>query len=238
MLIIISIIFILLLYLYIYLCLKTEENIINYICSKITNLKPQKNIIKKKWAILLTTAINVKDISKRKSRKDLYNRQISKWLKYTNLDIFIVESTGADFDLFLYHPRITIIRANISNKGSSSQTEARSIKEAIQYIGLEYNYILKVTGRYFLKGIEYHLKKVTDVDIVLQKHCKTNWQNSEYFGGKREVISNFIETVLDKGLMEERLYDFIVKNKLTFKRIGPFPNNIRRGGDNLLIKNL
>ena len=103
---------------------------------------------------------------------------------------------------------------------------------------MEYNYILKVTGRYFLKGIEYHLKKVTDVDIVLQKHCKTNWQNSEYFGGKREVISNFIETVLDKGLMEERLYDFIVKNKLTFKRIGPFPNNIRRGGDNLLIKNL
>lgn len=195
-----------------------------------------KNNVKKNWAILLTTAINVNN--KYIERKHLYEQQIIKWLTGTNLNIFVIESTNSKFDL-PPHPRLKIIYKDIPTQTSSTISEMSSINEALKYIDIKYNYILKVTGRYYLSDIENHLKNIKDVDIILQKNCFSPFQHTEYFGGKRDIFEKFIKYFdRDNGIMEKQLYKFVIDNNLSFQRMGSFPNNIRRGGDNILINKL
>jgi hypothetical protein len=157
--------------------------------------------------------------------------------------IFVIESTGYGFPK-LNHDRLIKITTKLPKMISSSQSEAASISYALNEMkDNEYfkncSYILKVTGRYFLNNIENTLKNITpNLDVYLQIHKTNNWQNTEYFGIKKELFKPFIETVLEIGIMEHKFYDFISSNRLKKQNIGPFKNNIRRGGDNLLINPL
>ena len=100
-------------------------------------------------------------------------------------------------------------------------------------------HILKVTGRYYLNNIEEVLNNLeNNKDLYLQKHrnTKRKWQNSEYFGIRKDLLKELANTVKDDGLVEFKLYDFsLYKNYIQF---GPFKNNVRRGGDNLLLEYL
>ena len=54
---------------------------------------------------------------------------------------------------------------------------------------------------------------------------------------KKELLYEFaIHNFGVNKLMEHAFYDFIQGKKIF--RFGPFPNNIPRGGDNKVIKNL
>ena len=199
------------------------------------------------WIILMTTAVtNFNNTMKHSNyRKELYNYQILQWLKRTNFTIVVVESSGYDFpDIF--HERLHKVIFKFENGlSSSSQYEAQSILYALDDIKNKDYYtncthILKVTGRYFLDNLEKHLNsQPQDKDLYLQKHRNDSikWQNSEYFGIRKELFPLFLESVKDIGLMENRLWEFSVNNK-SYCHIGYFANNIRRGGDNLLIQNL
>jgi hypothetical protein len=196
---------------------------------------------KNKWIVLLTTAVNVNNQENDiENRKIIYSNQIKNWLTKTNMHIFVVESTGCGFPK-LNHDRLTIITTNLPKMNSSSQSEAASISYALNKIKdnehfKNCSHILKVTGRYFLNNIENTLKNITpNLDVYLQIHKIKNWQNTEYYGIKKDLINPFIETVLENGLMEHKFDDFILSNNLTSQKIGPFKNNIPRGGDNLLI---
>jgi len=199
-----------------------------------------------KWIILLTMAVsNIKgDIKDTNYRKNLYATQLFRWLKYTNFKIVIVESSGFDFPN-INHERLSKISFRFNEPlTSSSQYEANSILYALNHIkDTDYykncTHILKVTGRYFLNGIENHLtSKPQDKDLYLQRHRndEIKWQNSEYYGIRKELLENFINTVKNSGLMENKLWDFSIGKSGCY--IGYFKNNIRRGGDNLLIENL
>lgn len=216
----------------------------------------QKNILQKtnptqipnKWIILLTTAVNVN--GEIEYRKQLYKTQILKWLKNTNYYIYVVEST--DVDLNITHERLKFISFELPTIQISSQCESRSRGEAISMSYLldqikddanfiDCTHILKVTGRYFLQNINNVLNECThNLDVYLQHHYNHNikWQNTEYYGIRKNILNKFLLTVLNEGLMEHKFYDFIFKNKLTFDRIGPFKNNIERGGDKMLIRYL
>jgi len=197
------------------------------------------------WIVLLTTAINNPEnlIKDQDIRKVLYHSQIKKWLDETNYDIVVVESSGYHFPE-IEHERLHKIIFTIHNPlPSSSQYEAVSISYALEEIRnkdfyINCSHILKVSGRYFLKGITNHLNNVEqNKDLYLQKHYQPKWQNSEYFGIRKELFDLFIEGgVKQINLMESELSKFSVNKSIC--RIGPFPNNIRRGGDNLLIENL
>jgi hypothetical protein len=202
-----------------------------------------------KWIILITTAVDnlVCPFSEaqKEYRKNLYSKQIHRWINETKYDIVVVESSGYEFP-DIQHERLHKINFIIDNKlPSSSQYEAVSILYALDKINDSefYNncsHILKVTGRYFLNDIENVLNKTEQhKDLYTQIHCNhvIKWQNSEYYGIKKELYHSFAEKIKNEPiLMEHGLYTF--SSDKNIQHIGPFLNDVARGGDNMLIKNL
>lgn len=199
-----------------------------------------------KWIVLLTTAVSnaSNTIKDSEYRKQLYEDQILKWLIYTNFTIVVVESSGFNFPN-ISHERLHKISFNITdNLPSSSQSEAISILYALDKIKdcpfyIHCTHILKVTGRYFLNDIENHLRSKPQYrDLYLQKHRndRIRCQNSEYYGIRKELFYDLLKDVKTIGLMENALWNFSIGKSGC--HIGYFKNNIRRGGDNVLIEDL
>jgi hypothetical protein len=174
----------------------------------------------------------------------IYETQIKRWLTETTLPIFVVESTGYYFPS-IKHERLVVLTFEYDVRGAilidTTKAEAKSIQHAIKQ--LENNklyqsseYVLKVTGRYFLEDIEEKLHIHKGYDMYLQKHRndQIKWQNSEYYGIRRELLSEFVHGV--KELMEHHLYNFSQTRNWT--TLGPFPNKIPRGGDKVMLPDL
>jgi hypothetical protein len=206
--------------------------------------KPQN--IKNKWIVLLTTSINNNNKpfsdTEINFRKGLYTKQINKWLQNTPFHIVIIESSGYEFPE-ISHERLHKYTFQITRKiNSSSQYEAESILYVLEKIKntnflKNCTHILKVTGRYFLENIEQELnKKTPNFDLYLQIHRRNNWQNSEYYGIKKELFEPLAISVKENGLFEVKLFDFSTDKSVCF--LNPFPNDIKRGGDGLLINPL
>lgn len=199
-----------------------------------------------KWIVLLTTAVNINNDKKDiKNRKIIYSNQIGNWLTKTNMHIFVIESTGVGFPK-LNHDRLTKITTKLPKIQSSSQSEAASILYALNEMNNNIvfkncTHILKVTGRYFFDEIKNNLQNIKpnlDVYLQIHKNDSIKWQHTEYYGIKKELLKTFLESVLEDGLMEHKFYDFILLNNLSKQIIGPFKNNIPRGGDKLIINPL
>lgn len=198
------------------------------------------------WIVLLTSAVsNISNtICDVEQRKELYSKQILQWLEKTNYTIVIVESSGYNFPNITHNRLHKITFKFTTPMLSTSQYEANSIIYALENIKdcdfyKNCTHILKVTARYFLSDIEKHLNsKPQDKDLYLQKHRndKIRWQNSEYYGIRKELFANLLKNVKIKGLMEHELWRFSIGKSGC--HIGYFENDIKRGGDNLLIKNL
>ena len=216
------------------LFIKKKENF----CKVENNLDVSIKKTNKKWAVLLTTAIDLHD---HLERKKIYEKQIDRWIKETDLDIFVIESTNKGFNDIPKNQRLKIITLDIPKNQSSSQSECQSIIQSLKQIPKEYNYIFKVTGRYFLKDLHKYLKDIPDADIYLQKlHCndENKWQNTEYFGIKRSLLEKMLKKIEKIGLMENNIYDFVKNHNLKFYKMEPFLNDIRRGGDSQLLNPL
>jgi response regulator RpfG family c-di-GMP phosphodiesterase len=203
---------------------------------------------KNKWLVLLTTCVKThanNSIADQNYRIDLYKQQIQKWLNNTNYHIVVVESSGYDIcNNITRNERLHSYTTIITNCVSSSQSEASSMLYVLEQIKNEDFYIncthiLKVTGRYYLQNIEHILENYPkqNMNMYVQKHRLIKWQNSEYYGIKKELLNKFLETVVVTGLMEQKLYDFIITHRKTVLLPG-FPNNIARGGDRLIINPL
>ena len=73
-------------------------------------------------------------------------------------------------------------------------------------------------------------------DLYLQIHRNIDFQNSEYYGIKKELIEPFLNSLQNDTLMETHLRNF--SNDKDFSFIGPFPNIVPRGGDGIIIREL
>ena len=229
-----------------------KNNIYDNYVKKFNSVNIIEPDFKNNWIVLLTTCVqptitqndgNEYNEKKINDRKELYIKQINRWLNETNLQIVVVDSSGYKF-LEINNKRLTVIDFNIDTKLSgSSQYEAISIIYALNKIK-EMNilnnctHILKVTGRYFLENIEDTLNNTEqDLDLYLQTHRNDDikWQNTEYYGIKKDLLTPMLESIINKGLMENNLYNYSLDCNYT--KIGPFKNNIKRE-DNLLIEDL
>ena len=192
-----------------------------------------------RWIVLLTTSVRGDP-----SRKELYTRQIRRWLDETGFFLYVIESSGYAFPEIPSHDRLRVVAFDLSEKlNSSSQYEARSILHFLSTVRNEpafrhATHILKVTGRYFLDGIVGELARLSDdgTDFFLQQHRndQIRWQNSEYFGIRRDLLENMVTPIVHVGYMEECLYEASRHNG-RFRFLHPFPNRIARGGDGLVI---
>jgi len=139
-----------------------------------------------KWAVLLTSCVRINYPDDK--RKEYYLRAIRDWLEKTNLPIFIVESSNYTFPEF-NNTRLKVFSFNLENEPSTSQYEAKSILNAMEYFKndfMNYTHILKVTARYYLDVEEIIQYVPEDSEIILQ-HCvnhSINWNNSEIYGFK------------------------------------------------------
>jgi hypothetical protein len=236
-----------------YILNKKKNNIYENYVKKFDSDNIIEPDFKNNWIVLLTTCVQPKvkkndetEYSNQEinDRKELYIKQINRWLNETNLQIVVVDSSEYKFKE-INNNRLTVIDFNIDTTlNSSSQYEAISIIYALNKME-EMNilnnctHILKVTGRYFLENIENILNNTEqDLDLYLQIHRNDDikWQHTEYFGIKKDLLAPMLEPIINKGLMENNLYNYSLDYNYT--KIGPFKNNIKRGGDNLLIENL
>ena len=141
--------------------------------------------------------------------------------------------------LFFLNPNTTY--------NSSTILELYSLKAFFYFkTDIQYKYIIKVTGRYYLEDIENKLKTYRegyDVYLQLQANHNKKSQNTEYYIIKRDILNNFVkDSILLFGKVptdiEYMFYSYIAHNKLSYMFIGPFPNNIPRGGDKCIITDL
>jgi hypothetical protein len=206
----------------------------------------------KTYAVLLTTCIKPTIESFQNNsieRKKTYENSIIQWMEKTNLIIYIIESSNLGFpeieERYKHTNRLHIIKYDQSqikcdyNDGlCRGFFEGYSIKYALENMP-KYDYILKVTGRYYLDGVENDLIEILKNDNLkdsyFQIHKTENSQNSEYFFIKQDnllIFSNKLIKNTDKQF-EESLSDY--KNNITYSTLGPYQNYIKKGGDGTLI---
>lgn len=219
----------------------------------------------KDWIVLLTTARNRTDPKTTLEYENMYKHRACKWLTQTSLPIFIVESSGIGFPEFFsdYPPcnfdrkifskngtemdRLRIVTTEKEqNYGDSTHLEALSLlkafdamKDTLQY--QQADYLLKVTGRYFLENIEdvINMEWTPGLDFYLQRFRYpddgTGWQNTEYFGARREFIHELGQLVMDEHIpMEHAFYNLTLGRSMQIFEKG-FPNDTPRGGDKMIL---
>ena len=186
-------------------------------------------------AFLLTTAVNPnKKFSSDEEKNNevnkriiMYEKVINKYLKNTNIKLFIIESTDNNKlgQIFNNNPRIkffsfkkkdSVFFHNIDND-STSAYEAYSIINAYKKFDLhKYNKIIKVTGRYYIPNIEKIIRDLQqDPDIYVQNKVfhDSKSQRSEIFGMKSNLcLGIMIGVIKNKILIEEYLYNLYYKH--------------------------
>ena len=202
------------------------------------------------WIVILTTSISNKEntIVDTEYRKKLYASNILKWLECTILPIVVIESSGYNFPE-INHERLYKYsfefddNIKLTHSGDKEIYSLSFVLDKIKDLDIYKNcsHILKVTGRYYLEGIEavlHSAPKHKDLYLQFHKYDDLKYQNCEYFGMKKELFNNFVSEyyILIGELMEQKLWDFSI-NKDKW-HIGLFNNKIARGGDKLIITKL
>jgi len=201
------------------------------------------------WGVLLTMCFQRDSVESTEQHKALYETVIKKWLSGTELPIFVIETSG--YQLNFRHKRLwyfTFDDAQRKTVGSSSILEANALDRAVRELkelpeARDITHILKVTGRYFLEGVEEQLSRhavLCSPVLLLQTHRKEDikWQNSEYYGIRKDALDLLAHRVLQNGqAMEQSL--FTLSTLLGYTFLGPgFTNSQPRGGDRLVINPL
>jgi len=137
----------------------------------------------------------------------IYKKSIQNWLEKTDLVLFIVDSTGYKYEEYSTNQRIKIcsfVGDIVSNcKGCDSTVyEADSILKAFEYFKFsEYDFIIKITGKYFIPNINNLISVVPpDTDLIFQSrsilHIFFLQQPCEIFGCKTKHLENIMNKVL------------------------------------------
>ena len=220
------------------LCIKNEDYVTynNIHNIRNTNLPSHNNV-------LLLTTYNTKE------NQNIYVNNIKWWLENSLFDIYVVNSSGKDFNEHLNSNRLKIFtydQYNYAPKGkSTTYYELLSIKKIIEHfpsIVNDYTMIIKLTGKYKLPSLENEVKKIPQyIDIIFQNNrCHLN-QNTELIGFKSEKILDIIKYTQECGNIFERCMSKIKSKSYITLRLGSIniPKEYRvRRSDNLILKYL
>jgi hypothetical protein len=179
--------------------------------------------------ILLTTCVN-----NNPERLSIYLDRIHKYLKYTNLSFYIVESSGYTFPEFKNNPRVKIYSFIGEKSTNSSLMELDSIIRIIKHYNLnKYDFIFKITGKYFIRNLDFLVRKFfhKDIDFYIQNG------NSEIFCSKPAYYFELYSHVKDAKSFEQSIPLVIKnKNKIHFPKIKLSDYTPR--GDGVILKYL
>lgn len=180
------------------------------------------------------------------TRKNMYKDVIRWWMKNSSFDIYIVDSSNNQFDNDI-ESMCKIHHFNqvdhTKTKGCSTTLELLSFKQAFSVFGTEwetnYDYIIKLTGKYTLPCLEKNLQDVrnTTTEMFVQSRYNKSHTNTELLiikSTKFETIMDEIRSVTPHCCLEKRLQT-ILGNHI-FKRLKKIPNNshYKRGAGDML----
>jgi len=169
-------------------------------------------------SILLTTTVKTpKHISWLKQRNsherlNMYIKKINKWLNNTNFNIVVIENSGYNFAEYYnnldekFKNRIEFISYSYDNiplnekefldkKEAKGQHELHAINYAYDKSNFikKSDYIIKITGRYFIPDLENILNNKLNennfIKIVRQSRKWRNWNRCEIIGCHKSVFN-------------------------------------------------
>lgn len=183
---------------------------------------------KPRFALLLTTYNEY-------NRTPMYTDVINWWLNNSNFKIFVIDSYGRGFP-HITNERVSVFSFDQSKYFSKShnigQYELFALWKGILHWGNlfnEYDYIIKLTGKYRLPSLVSQLNAVNNntYDIILQ-HAgshEVKWQNTECIGFNPKSIKPIIKylyfedkTSFNHGL-EYKIYLLSRYSKYSFYKI-------------------
>jgi hypothetical protein len=146
-----------------------------------------------------------------KNNPEMYEKRVHRWLNNTDLDIYIVDSSGIGINQ--KHERLHqyVFEQDLEiSKNSVSVCEKNSILKAIEYFKedfLKYNIVFKITGKYFIPDFEEIITQIPEnIEVVLQNLTITHGQNTEIVGFKPEIIREIIEFIANGFSFENTMY--------------------------------
>ena len=184
---------------------------------------------KKNKCIILTTYITNENIT-------MYYKKLSLWLK-TGIDIYLVDSNNRGFhiDNNNYHQYVfDQSKQDYYFKGMSiSILELESLNRIIKHFDLtnKYEYIYKITGKYFIDDYR-ELDVKGDYDMILQSiyYPEKRWHNSELVGLKSSKILKMLQIIRNREDSNfERGLGFLKSQGYTYKILKKLPVNNKHG---------
>lgn len=155
-----------------------------------------------KCCIVLTMYID-------KEKENLYYNIVNKWLKNTELDIYLVNSSGYILDIS--NPRLyqySFLQKDKYNQktGGPSIYERDSILKALSVFDFSaYDMVFKITGKYYMPKFKDILQYIpNDADVILQNQIITHGQNTEIIGIRPKFIKDII-SLIDKNIPFEKV---------------------------------
>ena len=174
--------------------------------------------------IILTTTVHTpKHISWLKQRdslerKKMYENVIKLWLDKSNFKIVVVENSGCRFDIpkndnleilsFQYPPEHKSILDQMEAKG---QHEMYSLQYACLHSKFisQSDFMIKITGRYFIPKLEEYLKinLKNDIECIRQSTRWRKMNRCELVGCHRRIIDKIFYFPLQDDMMEQEMMD-------------------------------
>jgi len=182
------------------------------------------------FAVLLTT-YNTRD------RELMYTKRLHWWLNKTMLPIYVVDSSGHGFSPSFSNIRsFKQVQFNQTRflKGNWGSTEAEllSLKqawEAFQDDWSKLDYVVKVTGKYVLPGLQSEMKKIhTGNSFIIQQstdHPESGhlrWVNTECLGFNAARMGELLEMLAtDKraAALEEKLGQSLMTGRYPMQQL-------------------
>ena len=179
--------------------------------------------------ILLTTTVNTQNhiswLKQRnaKEREKMYINILNLWLSKTNFKIVLVENSGYNFNIknerlelisFTYPKKDKVLLDKMEAKG---QHEMYSISYACKNSTFINNcdYVIKITGRYFIPSLENILNKNLNdkINFIRQSTIWRNMNRCEIVGCSKNNIDKLFYFPLKNDMMEQEMMNRMIISK-------------------------
>jgi hypothetical protein len=214
--------------------------------------------------ILLTTTVNVQNKSALREidpleRVATYTKSLSQWLEKTNFKIVVIENTGHSFPEWekckeKYSDRLEVISFRENDLEEAEYLKENKSKGASEIFAINYacshskwicdvDFLIKVTGRFFIPGLESYLESIEldQYDILKQN----NIQCCQLMGVRlSHFLTLFAVYLLDKNgnynadvekIYVERMQEFLEERRLICP-VFPIEPTLEGGGPNVFVQ--
>lgn len=202
-------------------------------------------IAPQKITILLTTTVSVNNeiwTLKQKDERErlqIYQKSIERWLRFTDLNIVVVENSNylkiikpEWFKLYPNRLELISFQDPVTAPGKG-QHELYAINYAITHSKLihQSDFMVKVTGRYFIPELQQQLTTMSPKTQIISQHTLSR---CEMIGAKKDCLKQLFRSPIQRYVESE-----YKKRMLEFEQIHTLPKMyipmVKNGGFNEIV---